>query len=352
MIALKSVEVVNSKSKNVDVSLYGHVNRGILWSDNGESSDVAFVDNSNSQSRIGVNASISPVDGLTVGGKIEYGVKSNASSDISQDETNDATSVNWNMRHADIFITSDTLGKVSLGHGSAASDGTSEIDLSGTSVVSYSDVNAISGGQLFYDSDTDTLSDLRVKNVFNNMDGLGRDDRLRYDTPEFAGMTLSGSAVSGDAYDAAFRYSRAFGDTKVAAGIGYANPGDVNESVTDQYSGSASLLLGNGLNLTVAAALREMSDDARDDTTFWFTKLGYRADIFDLGKTSFSIDYAEQDDLNQNRDESKTWAIAAVQDMPSWGTEFYLAFRNYKLDRDGTSFEEVNAILGGARVKF
>ncbi len=135
VIALETVEVVNSKSKNVTVSLYGQVNRAVLWSENGDSSKVSFVDNSNSQSRIGINASASPVEGLSVGGKIEYGVKSNASSDISQNVTNDTTSVNWNLHHADIFITSDSLGKISLGHGSAASDGTSEVDLSGTSVV-------------------------------------------------------------------------------------------------------------------------------------------------------------------------------------------------------------------------
>ncbi len=156
----------------------------------------------------------------------------------------------------------------------------------------------------------------------------------------------------GDAYDAAFRYNRAFGDTKVVAAIGYAKPGDTIKNVSNQYSGSASVLLGNGLNATVASAFREMSDDGRDGSTFWFTKRGCRANIFGFGKTSFSVDYAQQDDLNQNGDESTTWAIAAVQNMPSWGTEFYIAYRNYKLERDRTSFDGVNAILGGARVKF
>lgn len=345
-------KVVTSRFEQVDVNLYGHINRGILWSENGDSSKVSFVDNSNSQSRLGLNASVSPTENFTVGGKIEYGIKSNATSDISQNETNDATSVNWNLRHADIYFTSKTWGKVSLGHGSAASDGSAEVDLSGTSVVAYSDVGALSGGQFFYNDTTDMLTSTRVKNVFNNLDGLGRDDRLRYDTPSFAGLTLGGSAVSGDAYDAAVKYSRAYGETKVGAAIAWAKPADANQSVEHQYSGSMSVLLGIGLNATIAGGLREMRDDDREDGSFWYGKLGYRADFFSLGKTSFSVDYGENADISADDDEAASWSFAAVQDIPSWGTEFYLAYRNYTLERPSESTEDVNAILGGARVKF
>jgi hypothetical protein len=345
-------KMVTSKFSHVDVNLYGHLNRGFLWSDNGDSSKVSFVDNSNSQSRLGLNALVSPSEGLKVGGKIEYGIKSNASTDISQNETNDATSVNWNLRQADIFFDSDSYGKFSIGHGSTASDGTAEVDLSGTSVVSYSSVDAISGGQFFYDADTDTLTEFRVKNIYNNMDGLGRDDRFRYDSPTVAGLTLSGSAVSGDAFDTALKYSRAYGDTKVAAAIAWANPADTNVSVDNQYNGSMSVLLGNGLNATVAAGLREMTDDGRDDSTNWYGKLGYRLDICSLGTTSLSVDYGESADIRSDGETGKTWSVAMVQDIPSWSTEFYLAFRNYNLDSDTESYDDVNAVMGGARVKF
>jgi hypothetical protein len=213
-------------------------------------------------------------------------------------------------------------------------------------------VSALSGGQLFYDSRSDTLSNLRVKNVFNNMDGLGRDDRLRYDTPSFEGFSLSSSAVSGDAYDAALRYNRKFGSTKVATAVAWAKPADVNQSIEHQYDGSISVLLGNGLNATFAGGLREMRADGREDGTFWYSKLGYRMDVCSLGITSFSVDYAESTDINQNSDEAQTWSIAAVQDLKSWGTEIYLAYRWHTLDREGSVFEDVNAILGGARVKF
>ena len=349
---LDTEKMVTSRFKHIDVGLYGHLNKGILWSENGDSSKVFFVDNSNSQSRIGINASVVPSDDLTVGGKIEYGIKSNATVDVSEKDTNDATSVNWNLRHADIFFNSKTFGKITIGHGSTASDGTAEIDFSGTSVVSYSDIRALSGGQYFYDSDTDTLTDTRVKNVYTNMDGLGRDDRLRYDTPFYNGLTLSSSAVSGDAYDAAIRYSRAYGETKVAAAAAWAKPADLQLSVKHRYDGSMSLLLGNGLNVTLAGGLWDMRDDGLDDGTFWYTKLGYRLEACSLGKTSFSVDYGENMNIELEGDEAKSWSVAAVQDISSWGTEIYLAYRNYRLDRIEASLDNVNAVLGGARVKF
>lgn len=345
-------KMVSSRLEQVDVNLYGHINRGVLWADNGDASKTYFVDNSNSQSRLGVNASVAPSDDFKVGGKIEYGIKSNASADVSQLDTNGATSDNWNLRHADIFFASKTYGKVSLGHGSAASDGTAEVDLSGTSVVAYSSVGDFSGGQYFYNSGLDTLSEFRVKNVYSNMDGLGRDDRLRYDSPSFAGLTLSGSAVSGDAYDTALKYSRSYGDTKVAAAIAWATPADTNPAVDNQYSGSMSILLPGGFNATIAAGLREMGEEGRDDASTWYGKLGYRMNICSLGTTSVAVDYGENEDIRSNGETGSTWAISAVQDIPSWGTEFFLAFRNYSLDSDTESFDDVNAVMGGARVKF
>lgn len=349
---LETEKMITSKFEHVDVSLYGHLNRGVLWSDNGDSSKVFFVDNANSQSRLGLTASVAPSEDLTVGGRIEYGLSTNSTNDVSQNDTNGATSGNWNLRWAEVSLGSKSIGKFSLGHGSAASDGTAEIDFSGTDVVTYSDVEALSGGQLWYNDRTDTLSDVRVKNVFNNMDGLGRDDRFRYDTPSFAGFSFSTSAVSGDAYDAVVRYSREYGETKVAAAIAWASPGDAISSIDNQYDGSISVLFGNGINATFAAGSQDLMDDSRDDATTWYGKLGYRMDVCSLGKTSLSVDYGEHKDIINNNEKGKTWSLAAVQDIPSWGTEFYLAYRNYRLDTQGDSFDDVNAILGGARVKF
>ena len=74
-------------------------------------------------------------------------------------------------RWIDAQFTSKRFGKLYLGKGSTASDGTSEMDLSGTSVVGYASVEDMAGGILFYNDDTDALSTATVGSVFNDFDG-------------------------------------------------------------------------------------------------------------------------------------------------------------------------------------
>ena len=38
--------------------------------------------------------------------------------------------------------------------------------------------------------------------------------------------------------------------------------------------------------------------------------------------------------------------------LNDFGLELYLFYRNYSLDRTGTSFDDIDAVLTGARVKF
>jgi len=48
------------------------------------------------------------------------------------------------------------------------------VDLSGTSLVGYSEVSDMSGGILFFDNTTKSLSSLKISSAFSNMDGLSR----------------------------------------------------------------------------------------------------------------------------------------------------------------------------------
>ena len=57
-------------------------------------------------------------------------------------------------------------------------------------------------------------------------------------------------------------------------------------------------------------------------------------------------------DFELNEDEAESIGLTFVQDVADWGTEFYIAYRLYTLDRDQLSPEDINTVLGGARVKF
>lgn len=341
--------LVLSKNPKVDVSLYGQLNRAGLWADNGDSSKVYFVDNIFSSTRMGVDAVARATDDLNIGGKLEYEIISNSSLEVNQDEQDSSASLK--LRHADAFVDSKTLGKFFLGQGSTSTDSTAERDLSGTTVVAYSAVQFQAGGQKWYDTATNAVSNLQVKSVIDNMDGLGRRDRIRYDTPSFAGFQFSGSAIESGAFDSALSYSRKFGDTTVAAALGYAAPGDL--AVWDnQYDGSFSILFENGLNLTLAGGIQENDIVNRNNPNYWYGKLGYKASLFPLGTLAFAVDYGLWNDFDRNENEAKSFGLAFVQDIADWGTEFYFAYRLYTLDSPGADFDDINTVMSGARIKF
>ncbi|MBV5349766.1 porin, partial [bacterium] len=89
-----------------------------------------------------------------------------------------------NQRWAEISLQSKMWGKVSLGKGDAASKGTVAQDLSRTDVVQYAGVSDLAAGMYFRKADSQhSLTTTQINNVFNYRDGLGRQSRLRYDSP-------------------------------------------------------------------------------------------------------------------------------------------------------------------------
>jgi hypothetical protein len=285
---------------------------------------------------------------------MEFEYQQNPSNKVNQNNKNNVDGDSFDDRHIDAYVKSKKFGKLSVGKGDTASNGTSEVDLSGTSVVGYSSVSDMAGGILFYDSNTNSLSKVDVGDVFSNFDGLSRDDRIRYDSPVFSGFMASASATSGDGGDLALRYNAKFDNFKFAAAVAWANPNNEGslKDVDSQYSGSASILHNSGLNLTLAGGQRDYDLTDRDDPTFFYAKLGYRKKLFSAGESRFSIDYTTSDDVAQNKDEADSYGFQFVQDFSKWGTEYYLGYRNYGLDHPDTDFNDIDAVMSGLRVKF
>ena len=359
--------VRNKNGDKVALRIYGHANRAFLFADDGDSSDYYFVDNDNSSSRIGLLGEARVSDDITIGTRMELEYQSNPSNVVNQDDKNPGDSgdgAGFDERWVDAQITSKRFGKLYIGKGSTASDDTAEIDLSGTGVVATSSIEDMAAGIRFFDDDTNTLSSTNIGDAFDNFDGLGRRNRIRYDSPVFWGFSLQASALS-DGGDVALKYAARWGeDWKFAAAAAYANPqatGD-GDTIDSQYNASASLLHSSGLNLTVAGAYADLKhdlinpdgSDRDDDPIFYYAKLGYRGSFLKAGETRLSVDYGRNDDRDQDDDEATTLGVAIVQDLSSFGMEYYLAYRWHELDRGegSTDFDDIQAVMSGVRVKF
>lgn len=336
---------------DMKVKLYGQVNRAVLWADDGDKSNAFFVDNSNSSTRFGIDAKATLENGMTAGAKFEAEFQSNASTDVNQ--TEEKTDASMKERHMDFWL-EGAFGKLSIGQGNTASNETSEVDLSGTTVIGYSDVKQFAGGIIFFNDDTESLEGSpKVKDVFSNFDGLSRDDRVRYDSPAFAGFTASASVISQEAWDVALRYAGDFGGTKVAAAVAYADFADQKPTVDGQMNGSLSVLMPFGLSITGAAGQQELDDPSRsEDPVFWYGKVAYTAKLFFAGSTTFAADYSATNDVKKDDDEATTYGAFVVQRLDSYNTELYAGYRGYQLDRTGVEYADISGLMGGARIKF
>jgi len=336
------------------LELYGQINKGLLTFDDGGSTENYFpVDNGNSSTRAGLRFYSLMENNWSVGGNLEFEWTPYATTNVNQLNKDDYDWETHLLRKAEVYMESKEYGKFWFGQGSMASDGTAEVDLSGTSVVGYSLISDMAGGP-FLRLDDGTLSSVRVKDAFTNYDGLGRKLRFRYDTASFGGFSVSssfGTQVVPDptevaVWDIALRYDQTIDDVKVSGALAFSRPGDGNSI----YDASVSLLhQPTGLSLTLAAGY---SDKETVDGRYGYAKLGYQTDIFEVGKTAFSVDAYFGKDIQGRGTDSESFGVQAVQNLDYLQTELYIGARSYSFDQEVAGVQDSYAVLAGARLKF
>lgn len=339
---------------NAYFEFYGQINKGLLiYDDGGQTNNYFPVDNGNSSSRAGFRIYSLMEKGWSFGANLEWEWNPYSTTNVNQlneDHFDWGTDL---LRKAEIYLDSKDYGKFWFGQGSMASDATAEVDLSGTTVVGYSLVSDMAGGP-FFRNDDGTLSTVHVKDAFTNYDGLSRKLRVRYDTPSFGGFSFATSVgtqvvpetTDVTVWDMAVRYDETYDAFKVGAAIAFSRPGDGNSI----YDASVSVLhLDTGLSLTLAAAL---SDKETVDGHYGYVKVGYQADIFEVGKTAFSVDAYFGKDIAGRGSKSDSYGAQVVQNLDYLQTELYLGARTYSLEQETANLQDSFAVLGGARIKF
>ena len=331
----------------------GQLNMGVLHYDDGQDDFTNFVDNENSSSRVRFQIFSTSEDWKFESTlEAEYQpLASNVVSQLNQEPDWDFHSTN--IRKAEVAFANEQFGKLWLGQGSMASDGTAEVDNSGTSVIAYSAISDTAGGYFFRFAG-DGLSDVTVGSSFSNFDGLGRKLRVRYDTPTFHGFGLRTSygedalaGLNNPLYDIAAVYGGEFEDVDLDAAIAFAR----NEGTdTDILDGSISgLHKPTGLSLTLAAG-REYNDSV--EGRYGYVKLGYQHQFFDMGSTAFSVDYYFGNDIAAAGSDSASVGLAAVQNIDDYNLQLWALWRNHHYEDDNGDYDDGQAVFGGAIFKF
>jgi len=381
--------IVNGKSQ-VKIAITGQLSRVVSIVNDGNTTNIHHTSNQFSGNRVRFIGTAKAWENLTIGTRIEFQFNNRASNNsgnftagASLDEDQGDLKTNTgdfiDARYQDLTFAGG-FGKIYVGKGDSASNGTSEVDLSGTIIASNPSVADMGfGGSNFLASPAAGLSPdpninpavagPRASTVFTSFDGLSRTQRVRYDTPSFGGFKVAVGLNQGPRGDAAIRYSGSFGGSKVSAAIAWSNRDGSTTSIGNQWNGSGSFLHSSGFSMTLAGGTREVTGAAdvpgRDDPMFIYAKLGYKAKLSDMGTTNFFVAYQNTqdlvvDDLNVGSD-ATFWGFGVVQILKDYSTELFATVSFAELDNltdDSVSpttpgsFDDLTTGLVGARLKF
>ena len=340
---------VRSGNEKVRLTLRGHVNRALLYADNGSRTRLFHVDNSSSPTRLSFNGETHLNSQTQIGSNFEVQMESNASSSVSMTkQAKSASDVTFAKRKLELYAKNARYGQLWVGQGETASYGGTETDLSGTAVVGLgANVDAMAGG-LLYQTKAGGKTGPQIQETYAGMDGLGRADRIRYDTPTFNGFSMAVSHVDGDSRDAGLRFSGEVNKTQIQAALTAAK----QRGQFSQYTATVSTLFTNGISLTGSSGLRHFKLSNKKDSHLLHGKIGYQLNIWDWGKTAFAADIGHVKSLQQNKDAARTYGLMAVQNIDEIATEIYFGLRWHHLKRLETPYKPIFASMLGARVKF
>ncbi|MGQ0545117.1 MAG: porin [Betaproteobacteria bacterium] len=330
-----------------EVKISGQVNRALMGVDDGVKSESFHVDNDNSSTRFRFVGSENIQPGLKAGLVWEVEYQSNPSNLVTMAVRDTPIATTLDERHIDLFF-EGRFGKVSFGQGDGAANGAVEVDLSGTTVAHYAGVSDI-GGAFAFRTPAGAFGPT-IAATTDRQDFESRYDRLRYDTPALGGFKLVGSVgvkdTTRDVKELALWYAGDLGALgKLAGALGYSNEDGIAGGIDDRViGGSVSWLHGSGFNVTLGRTERDVT--ASREGTFNYVKLGYKT-----GKHALSADFGMADDQEAAGDEGQVFGVGYVYAPVAWA-DLYALLKRHGLDRVGTSFEDINFVMLGTRLKF
>ena len=194
-VAVSSALALPMAAQAVEFAASGQLNRAIISVDGGANDgSLQHVDANASQSRFRFTGSGELDSGMTAGVQLEYGLTAN-------------------VRHANAYLSSEA-GKLTVGHGSRATDGMAHAYLGGPSWL---------GGATPWCA----FHSVATNPACPTNDG-GRGPMLRYDTPAIGPAGISISAADDDYWDVKLTISGSMGDAGYDLRLGHIGEHDAD----------------------------------------------------------------------------------------------------------------------------
>jgi hypothetical protein len=367
---------LSSPGHAMEFKVSGQLDRAFTVADNGNETDYASVDNIGSNSRFRFTGNEKMANGMNVGFIYEMSVVQFGSTEFDIGKNSGGGDVNLDTRKIDIYLEGD-FGKVSFGKGDGAGYYANLMDYSGTLYYGGGAWYGLyANGLSFVDDNGNQLYKIgQTNSVFS---AVGRQERVRYDSPSIGGLVLSTSLNNGNAYELAARYHVDLPGAKLATGLSWVDTNDLeieasptngqpltpgSEFKAKQVLGaSASLLLDGGLNFTVSYGNDETDEMANAgqanqegfDATNLFGQVGYLT-----GAHHFAVNYGETKDLIVEGTKGSQIGLAYVYDWSS-AVRLFSSYHLYSLDLPSSvktaegwgDANDISQLYAGVRVAF
>ncbi len=367
-------------NRKVSLTVSGWVNEAVLLWDDGVESNAYQVTHMVSQSRFRFTGSANISADWSAGYVLELGVAGARSDAVSANDDEGAGNNTVSVRNSAWFLQSKTLGKVTVGQFSTATDGL--LDTHVANIGHFASENGAGMVGAFALRRANGTTGLQLRNLMggNSTDSaqIGEGNRMnivRYDSPALAGFTLSASWGEDDMWDAALRYAGEFNGLKLAASVGYQQWRDGNNSERNCVAGTVAdqdceqfgvwggiLHAPTGLFVEGGYGIRwdnNVPATQDDSSTQWFVMAGIEQKWFPLGKTTIFGEY-QQWDIGRTPQlvsgELSAWGLGINQQIDAAAMDLYIHYRSY----DGSSFNGDNTtdyktfqqLMLGGRIQF
>ncbi|MEQ1652651.1 MAG: porin [Hyphomicrobium sp.] len=367
-------------NRKVSLTVSGWVNQQITFWDDGVESNVYIHDLGStlgSHVKFTGQAAISP--GYSAGYVLHIEALSSDGLTINQATPHAGTALGGNgafgiqTLQSYWFVKSDTLGKVSVGLQSQASDNTAILVDGSGSLVSANwvafDTNGFgmrtAGGAL-----VGTWGGYcgGMGGSWGDCNGATR-TVVRYDSPTFAGFSMSASWGEDDMWDVAGRYSGEFNGIKIAAAAAYNEVTDESLNAsgpngTGQYFQAGVYVQHVPTGLFVLGNYGQLDAENGAGVTIgesesFYIKAGVRTRFNALGHTVFYGEYQNTDgdnslaQLGAANSETEVWGLGVVQEVDAAAMSVWLKYRNLSYeDSNATAIQDFDYVGLGAIINF
>jgi hypothetical protein len=336
-----------------DTTFYGQLSPTFQYVDDGVSGYDAFLDNANSQSRIGFFSDV-PLRNTTLRLRAEVGLGVPKTNQDSQ--TSEQSYRAWGdtyVRYLEARLSGD-YGILTFGQGDMATGEAASNDASKTGVAGGAEIRDSAGSFAFRTADG-SLSEVEIGDVFESFNA-NRRIRILYDSPKWNGFSLA-AAYGGDKgsdsgtqtdYDAALNYAGAFSDFAVNASLGFARQEDEDGTRDGNYVGSVAVFHDpTGLSLSLASGGRPGGG------RYSYGKAGWTGDPLRTGFTAVAAEHYDGRDFDAAGSSSTARGLIVVQGFDDLRLETYVAWREYAYSDPSTRpYRDMQSILFGAKWKF